>query len=294
MKLINYIHDGEAKLGIREAKGVLDVAKAAASLGASVPATITAAIEGGTEGREALSALVRRASGLEDCWLEEDTLTLGPSVTHPSKIICVGLNYRKHAEETNAAIPQYPILFNKFNNTLAAHGEDIPLPRVTDKVDYEAELVIVIGRQAKYVGREEALDYVFGYTCVNDLSARDLQMRTAQWLLGKSLDKFSPLGPYLVTADEIPDPNNLAISCTVNGEVRQRSNTSDMIFRCDEIVSYISQHMTLLPGDIILTGTPEGVVLGYPEERQVYLRPGDHVTIDIESIGSLSNRMAAE
>ncbi|MNZ86756.1 Ureidoglycolate lyase [compost metagenome] len=154
--------------------------------------------------------------------------------------------------------------------------------------------MIVIGKKAKDVSKENALSHVFGYCNVNDLSARDLQLRTHQWLLGKSCDKFSPLGPYLVTADEVGNPNDLEIKCLVNGEVRQHSNTSDMVFYCDEIVSYISQHMTLVPGDIILTGTPEGVVLGYPPEKQVYLKAGDQVTIQIEKLGSITNTMVAE
>ncbi len=210
------------------------------------------------------------------------------------KIICVGLNYRKHAEETKAAIPEFPILFNKFHNTITAHGSEIAIPRTTTRLDYEAELVIVISKQAKYVPREEALNYVFGYCCVNDLSARDLQLRTPQWMLGKIGDGFSPIGPYLVTADEVGNPNELAIKARVNGELRQNSNTADMIFPCDEIVSYISQHLTLVPGDIILTGTPEGVVLGLPKEQRVYLQPGDVVTIEIEKLGSLTNRLVAE
>jgi 2-keto-4-pentenoate hydratase/2-oxohepta-3-ene-1,7-dioic acid hydratase in catechol pathway len=155
-------------------------------------------------------------------------------------------------------------------------------------------LVIVIGKTAKYIEKADALSHVFGYCNVNDLSARDLQMRTQQWLLGKSCDKFSPLGPYLVTADEVGDPNNLQIKCIVNGDVRQNSNTADMIFHCDEIVTYISQHMTLVPGDIILTGTPHGVVLGYPVDKQVWLKDGDIVTIEIEKLGSITNTMVAE
>ncbi|MFD2612424.1 fumarylacetoacetate hydrolase family protein [Paenibacillus gansuensis] len=302
MKLLNFIDNGIVKFGVNTKNGVLDIASALAAVQASagirVPSTVHEAIEGGTAAVQALQVYMeeveKRGGELPFLWLNEEQLTWAPCVTAPGKIICVGLNYRKHAEETNAPIPEYPILFNKFNNTLAGHGDDIPLPRVTDKVDYEAELVIVIGRSAKYVAKEEALDYVFGYCAVNDLSARDLQMRTAQWLLGKSCDKFSPLGPYLVTADEVGDPNSLDIKCTVNGEVRQHSNTSDMIFHIDEIVSYISQHMTLSPGDIILTGTPEGVVLGYPPEKQVYLREGDTVTIEIEKLGSLTNRMVSE
>jgi len=300
MKLVTFVEHGQYRLGVATASGVIDVAAAAALLPnvGSVPTGVHAVIEGGNDAVGALNKLVEAvssdASVASRVARAEDELTYGPCVTHPNKIICVGLNYRKHAEETNAPIPQYPILFNKFNNTLTGNGHDVPLPRVSNEVDYEAELVIVIGKTAKYVDKASALDYVFGYCNVNDLSARDLQLRTPQWLLGKTCDKFSPLGPYLVTADEVGDPNALDIRCLVNGEVRQSSNTSDMIFPCDEIVSYISQHMTLVPGDIILTGTPEGVVLGLPPEQRVYLKPGDVVTIEIEKLGSLTNRMVAE
>ncbi|WNQ12918.1 fumarylacetoacetate hydrolase family protein [Paenibacillus aurantius] len=298
MKLVTFVHNGEYQLGVHTEQGIVHVAKAAELAGENAVLDVHEAIEQGRDAVNRLQALTDRVLGdsslQKACLLPEEGLKLGPCVTRPNKIICVGLNYRRHAEETNAPIPQYPILFNKFNNTLAAQGEDIALPKVTQEVDYEAELVIVIGRTAKYVSRENALDHVFGYCNVNDLSARDLQMRTAQWLLGKSCDGFSPLGPYLVTADEVGNPNQLSIKCTVNGEVRQNSNTSDMIFACDEIVSYISQHMTLVPGDIILTGTPEGVVLGLPKEERVYLKDGDVVTIEIEKLGSLTNRMVAE
>ncbi|MFC4776561.1 fumarylacetoacetate hydrolase family protein [Paenibacillus sp. GCM10023252] len=299
MKLLTYIERDGNRLGIRTEQGVIAVAEAASKAGIAAPRTIHEAIEGGAEALSALKkvedyVLTAGHDAAESLLLSESALSLAPCVTAPSKIICVGLNYRKHAEETNAKIPEYPILFNKFPNTLTAHGRDVALPRATNKVDYEAELVIVIGKKTKYVSREEALHHVFGYCCVNDLSARDLQLRTPQWMLGKVCDDFSPLGPYVVTADEVGDPNTLAISCTVNGEVRQSSNTSDMIFPCDEIVSYISQHFTLEPGDIILTGTPEGVVLGYPPEKQVYLQDGDIVTIEIEKLGSITNRMVNE
>lgn len=300
MKLLTFIENNDYRLGVKTEAGIIDVEAALGAVpGEGVPKTIHEVIEGGADAVGSLQAFIDRAAagaaGKAAPFIrDEAALRLGPCVTHPNKIICVGLNYRKHAEETNAAIPEYPILFNKFNNTLAGNGEDVPLPRTSQKVDYEAELVIVIGKTAKYIGKEQALDHVFGYCNVNDLSARDLQMRTQQWLLGKSCDKFSPLGPYLVTADEVGNPNELDIKCIVNGEVRQHSNTSDMIFRCDEIVSYISHHMTLVPGDIILTGTPEGVVLGYPPEKQVYLQPGDVVTIEIEKLGSLTNRMVKE
>ncbi|MBE1441415.1 fumarylacetoacetate hydrolase family protein [Paenibacillus sp. OAS669] len=305
MKLLTFIENGQQKLGVKTEQGVVHISAALqavpAAPGQSVPQNVHGVINGGAPAVASLQAYVDQAlsaaaaGGTAGYILNESDLKLGPCVTHPNKIICVGLNYRKHAEETNAPIPQYPILFNKFNNTLTGHGADVPLPvKVTDQVDYEAELVIVIGKEAKYVSKENALDHVFGYCNVNDLSARDLQMRTQQWLLGKSCDGFSPLGPYLVTADEVGNPNDLSIRCIVNGEVRQNSNTSDMIFYCDEIVSYISQHMTLVPGDIILTGTPEGVVLGLPEDKRVYLKDGDVVTIEIEKLGSLTNKMVAE
>lgn len=298
MKLLTFIENGLQQLGVKTDSGVVHIAKALECVPAkgSIATTVHQVIEGGEVAVSALQAYVNEVLAAGGSFiLDEADLTYGPCVTHPNKIICVGLNYRKHAEETNAPIPQYPILFNKFNNTLTGNGHDVQLPiRVTSKVDYEAELVIVIGKEAKYVAKENALEYVFGYSNVNDLSARDLQMRTHQWLLGKSCDGFSPLGPYLVTADEVGNPNDLSIRCIVNGEVRQSSNTSDMIFHCDEIVSYISHHMTLVPGDIILTGTPEGVVLGYPADKQLYLKDGDIVTIEIEKLGSLTNRMVNE
>lgn len=297
MKLLTFYKQNRLALGVKTDSGVVDIEAAASQLGspsANLPTTIHEAIEGGAAALSALKECTEQAVAQGKALLNEADLTFGPCVPNPSKIICVGLNYRKHAEETNSPIPEYPILFNKFSNTLAGHQQDIPLPKVSEKVDYEAELVLVIGKSTKDVAKSEALDHVFGYCNVNDLSARDLQLRTSQWLLGKSCDGFSPLGPYLVTADEVGNPNDLEIRCIVNGEVRQNSNTSDMVFHCDEIVSYISQHMTLYPGDIILTGTPEGVVLGYPPEKQVYLQDGDVVTIEIEKLGSLTNTMRNE
>ncbi|MGZ9586067.1 fumarylacetoacetate hydrolase family protein [Paenibacillus marinisediminis] len=297
MKLVTLMNNGKSELGVKTEQGIVNIAEAVQmNAAAGIPLTVMEVIEGGSSAVEALQEFIDSLP-LNDkpaYVYDEQAVQWGPCVTNPNKIICIGLNYRKHAEETNAPIPEFPIIFNKFNNTLTSHLADIAIPRVTDKLDYEAELVIVIGKRAKDVERDQALDHVFGYCCVNDLSARDLQLRTPQWLLGKSCDDFSPLGPYLVTADEVGNPNELAIRAIVNGEVRQSSNTADMIFTCDEIVSYLSRHMTLVPGDIILTGTPEGVVLGLPPEKQVYLQPGDVVTIEIEKLGSLTNRFAAE
>ncbi|GLX65991.1 fumarylacetoacetate hydrolase family protein [Paenibacillus glycanilyticus] len=272
------------RLGVHTELGIVDAGHT----------TLNGLLQGGDAELNQLRQYVKECKEGQVRYLDESEIVFGPSVPEQGKIICIGLNYRKHAEETNMPLPEYPILFSKFSNALAAHGEDVPLPRSTQKVDYEAELAIVIGRTAKNVSVDEALDYVFGYSASNDLSARDLQTRTSQWLAGKSCDNFAPVGPYLVSKDEVGDPNALRISCMVNGEVRQDSNTSDMIFNCKEIVSYISQCMTLSPGDIILTGTPEGVVMGYPAEKQVYLQAGDVVTIEIEKLGALTNRMVAE
>ncbi len=302
MKLLNFKQEQGWVLGIQTEQGVIDVQAAVKAIGNTSgtlsSASIHSVIENGQAAVQQLHSLMEQVladhSVKTKCLLDEDSLTIGPAVTQPNKMICVGLNYRKHAEETNSPIPDYPILFNKFNNALNSHGHDVSLPKVSTKVDYEAELVIVIGAEAKYVAKEDALKHVFGYCNGNDLSARDLQKRTQQWLLGKTCDGFGPIGPYLVTADEVGDPNNLDIKCIVNGEVRQHSNTADMIFNVEEIVSYTSQHMTLVPGDIIFTGTPAGVVMGYPADQQVFLQHGDQVTIEIEKLGSLTNRMVGE
>lgn len=293
MKLVAILKDEQLTLGVKTDEGIIDIA---ASLSVNskegIPTDIMSVIQGGLPAVSALEEYI--AENNQPVVLKEKEIEWGPCVTDPQKIICVGLNYRRHAEETNAPYPEVPILFNKFNNTLTSHMSEIAVPKVTKKLDYEVELGIVIGKKTKYVKTEEALEHVFGYCTVNDLSARDLQMRTHQWLLGKSCDDFSPVGPFLVTADEVGHPQNLQLTTKVNGEVRQNSNTSDMIFTCAEIVSYISQHLTLEPGDLILTGTPEGVVLGYPEEKQVYLKPGDVVTVEVEKLGALTNRFVEE
>ena len=221
----------------------------------------------------------------------EAELELAPCLPAIGKIICVGLNYRRHAMETGAQIPEVPILFSKFANSLAAHGQDIPIPSETTQADYEVELGVVIGRRAQHVAEGQALDYVAGYCVANDLSARDLQMRTSQWMLGKTLDGFLPLGPYLVSADEVPDPQTLGLRTFVNGQKRQDSNTSDMVFSVAEIVSYTSRYMTLDPWDLIITGTPEGVILGMPEPRP-WLQPGDELALEVDGLGRLENRLS--
>ncbi|HWR44235.1 fumarylacetoacetate hydrolase family protein [Sporomusa sp.] len=286
MKFVNFRVGEEIHLGIKSECGVIDVKEAAAVHGLEVPATIEQAITAGETGRLQLAELVKK----EVQAIPEDKLIYAPCVTNPEKIICVGLNYVSHRDECDIEIPAAPVLFSKFNNALAAHNQTIALPKAAVKFDYEAELVIVIGKEAVNVSTEEALSYVFGYTVGNDLSARDLQFRTGQWLLGKTCDHFAPIGPCLVTADEV-DPYNLDICCTVNGVVRQSANTRDMIFDCATIVSYLSNYMTLKPGDIIFSGTPGGVILGYPEGQQQWLTSGDTVSVTIENIGTLVNTL---
>src|SRR5512136_156281 len=207
----------------------------------------------------------------------------------PPNILALGFSYGKHARETESKAPESPVLFIKGTNTLIGPGDTILLPKAgPDEVDYEAELVIVIGRQAKNVSAKEAMAYVFGYTCANDVSARDWQMekQKKQWARGKSFDTFCPLGPYIVTKEEIPDPDNLRIQSILNGKVMQDSNTSDMLFSVAEMVSDLSRSMTLLPGTVILTGTPEGV--GFVRKPPVFMRHGDVISIAIEKIGELT------
>jgi len=279
---------GEPSLGIKTDKGILDVRAAEAAFKLRVPTTIDAVLQGRGDVK-ALPRLVERAAGRGNLFVAEDTAKFGPCVTNPEKIICVGLNYRKHAAETGNPVPKTPILFNKYNNALAGHRSVIRVSEEpTEKVDYEVELVIVMGRVARNVSEADALSYVFGYCVGNDLSARDLQQRTSQWMIGKSLDGFAPIGPYLVTADQVPDPNALALDTKVNGEVRQSSNTADMVYNCKQLVAYASKMFTLRPGDLIFTGTPEGVISGYPKDRQVWLKAGDKLTNRIERLGELA------
>jgi 2-keto-4-pentenoate hydratase/2-oxohepta-3-ene-1,7-dioic acid hydratase in catechol pathway len=215
-------------------------------------------------------------------------MTLAPPVIHPSKIIGIGLNYKDHAEEQKARIPDLPMIFAKLPNTLIGPNDEITWDmKVTSKVDFEGELAVVIGRRTYNCDQGEALKAVFGYTCANDVSARDLQFNDTQVLRGKSLDTFCPLGPWIVTGDEIPNPNSLGIRCWLNGRLMQDSNTNLMIFSIPVLVSFLSRHFTLLPGDIILTGTPRGV--GVFRDPPVFMKEGDKVEVEIEQVGRLVN-----
>lgn len=288
MKLFQFKGSSGVRLGAFMDKRSIDVAKSANMCRLPAPKSMTELMRAGKDGLARVKALF---AAREAALLNEAEIMYAPAVASPEKILCVGLNYAAHTAETGLDAPKYPALFSKFSNALAAHRETIPLPRASAQIDYEAELVVVIGKEASDVPREEALSFVFGYTAGNDLSARDLQLRTSQWLLGKTLDHFAPVGPYIVPAEEI-SPNELTIRSYVNGELRQNGDTRDMIFDCASIVSYISRCITLKPGDLIFTGTPPGVVMGMPKERQIWLKKGDEVSVEIEHIGTLSNRLA--
>ncbi|MCY3781243.1 MAG: fumarylacetoacetate hydrolase family protein [Chloroflexi bacterium] len=288
MILTTYQTDDGNKLGIKTGRGILDVAAAVAATGVACPSSAGEVYAQGNEALPALGALVGAADDAT-LYLDEAELTYAPVVPNPGKIICVGLNYSKHAAESGAAPPEEPVLFSKFNNSLAAPNEDIPIQADWTTVDYESELGVVMGARVRNVSVDEALKAVFGYCNMNDLSERDLQMRSGQWLLGKTLDKFLPLGPYVVTADEVPDPQNLAIKGWLNGELRQDSNTADMIFSVAEVIAYASKIMTLEAGDVISTGTPEGVILGM--DPRVWLKPGDEYIVEVQGLGRLANRM---
>jgi acylpyruvate hydrolase len=225
------------------------------------------------------------------CFSVSDVSILAP-VQRPGKVVCVGLNYRSHLAEIGEHAPEYPILFLKPATSVNGHRQSIVLPRVSRQVDFEGELAVVIGRRGKYISEDDALGFVAGYTCANDVSAHDIEFRTSQWTSGKMLDTFCPLGPVLVTADEIPDPSRLRLRTLLNGQTMQDAPTSDMVFPVPFLISYISSLAALEPGDIILTGTPAGI--GCNRKPQLFLQAGDEVSVQIEGIGTLANPVIRE
>ena len=273
--------DGDETLGIRTEDGVVDLKRLGFTL------NLDQVLSQGRGGE--LAALANSKAAL----IPEATITYGRLFANPGKIVCVGLNYRRHAQEIGLPPPKQPVLFSKFNNSLAANRCTVKLPEMSSKVDYETELLIVIGRTARNVSEASALDYVAGYCTANDLSARDLQMETGgQWLAGKTCDGFAPIGPYFISSDQIKDPNDLKIQTWVNGEIRQDWTTSDFIFNCQQVISYISKIFPLDPGDLIFTGTPHGVIAGMPKDKQVWLKSGDKIKSHIEKLGTLEFNLA--
>lgn len=280
MKLTQIYQDGKIRPGAVTEQGIVDLLAEAQRKNVEFPENLLGVIRGGIGCKTLIEGLCLDAK----CYLQG---AFAPVVTGCDKILCIGLNYRQHAKECNLPLPPAPVLFNKFSNALGADGGTVRLLPDYREYDYEAELVVVMGREARNVPEEEALNYVYGYTCGNDLSTRDLQFaRSNQWLLSKTFDGFAPIGPYLVTADSL-DAGDLAISSRVNGELRQNSRTSDMIFSVAQIIADLSRHFTLLPGDLIFTGTPQGVMQGYPADKKQWLKPGDQVEVSIEGIGTL-------
>ena len=285
MKLFQYIDDkGQKKLGLCIGDQYINVEETVKKSQSTLPITMKQIMESNTP----MSQLEEKYSVLEAVLLKKEDIDFAPVMDSGEKILCVGLNYQAHIDETGLnEKADLPPLLPKVGNCLIGNNHAIHIPENAKQFDYEAELVIVIGKEAHCVKKEHALEYVFGYTIGNDFSARDLQLKSGQWTLGKACDEFAPIGPYLVTADEI-DPDSLEITCTVNHQVRQHSNTSHMIYSCADIISYISQYITLKPGDMIFTGTPDGVILGSKGEYD-WLGHGDEIVVSIEKIGELRN-----
>jgi acylpyruvate hydrolase len=315
MKLVTFVHRGVQRVGLLEGERVIDVNRAYAALqadrgaphagamaNASVPAEMIGILEMGERAlvaiREAAGHVRERLASREQVeGLQRDgvvfslsEVTLKAPLPRPGKLILLGLNYRDHAEETGQKIPEVPTLFAKYHNSVIGPGAAILIPLVTEQIDYEAEFAFVIGRRGQHIPRERAMDYVAGYTIINDVSARDYQFVTSQWMVGKTFDTHCPMGPTLVLKDEIPDPHALDISLSIAGEVLQESNTKQLIFKIPETVEYLSQVMTLEPGDVISTGTPAGV--GFTRKPPRWLRPGETVRVEIAGLGVLENPVA--
>jgi 2-keto-4-pentenoate hydratase/2-oxohepta-3-ene-1,7-dioic acid hydratase in catechol pathway len=306
MKLISYRRNGREGIGAVVGDVVVDLNAGMALLdGGFEPAGVLARdmvhlLEQGESAWRLAEQVVRayRLLALENPHAAQavayplEEIRYLPPVTRPQKILAIGANYRAHCEESGMPLPPKPIVFVKVPSALIAHGEAIVYPRITQELDYEGELAVVIGKRARNVPAAEAMAYVAGYTVMNDVTARDLQRTEGQWSRAKGCDTFAPCGPWLVTADEIEDPHALTIETRVNGELRQHSSTGDMIFPIPALIAHISAAMTLLPGDVITTGTPAGV--GVYRQPKGLLRPGDEVAIRIERVGELRNRVVAE
>lgn len=290
MRVVTYIAEGRPRLGALSPRDGRDMVVDLNRADPRLPEDMIGFLRGG----ETTLSIAREAlpAAAEGTAYELGSVELGPVVPNPSKIICIGLNYRDHAEETGQAVPTTPTVFAKYPNALVGHGAPVVLPRATDQVDYEVELAFVIGARARHVGAAEAMEYVAGYTVMNDVSARDYQMATSQWTIGKSFDTFAPLGPALVTRDELPDPHALAIRLSIGDEVLQDSSTANLVFGVPALIEYLSGVMTLEPGDVIATGTPGGV--GFIRKPPRYLRAGETMRAEVEGVGVLESPVVGE
>lgn len=308
MKLVTFNINGYSRIGaITEENKVIDLNYAYQAklqtegkyryqeiAEAFIPSQMKAFLQGGRDSIEIANSVVDFAlnNSIEfkhQIVFDRDEVKIEAPLSNPGKIICVGHNYREHILEMGRELPKYPVVFTKFANTIIGPEDDIPYYPISEQLDYEAELAFIVGKKAKNVSEENALDYVAGYTIANDVTYRDIQRRTIQWLQGKSVDGSAPIGPWIVTADDLTDPSGLEISLSVNGEERQRSNTKNLVFTVPRLVEFLSNLMTLEPGDIVLTGTPGGV--GVAREPQAFLKEGDVVRIEIDRIGVLENKV---
>ena len=285
MRLVSYKSDDGPRVAALCDRGLVDLNRT----DPAVPGCVKDLLREGPAGLERARAALTAGEVVP-----LEGLKMLPPIPRPEKIVCVGLNYADHAKESGLPTPSEPVIFNKFPTAVSADGDAIVLPAASQEVDYEAELVVVIGTGGRHIPLDRALSHVAGYCCGNDVSARDWQLRKpgGQWLLGKSFDTFAPFGPALVTADEIADPNRLGIRLRVNGRTMQDSNTSQFIFPVERLISYVSDVCTLVPGDVIFTGTPPGV--GFARKPPAYLKPGDVVEVEIEHLGVLRNPVKAE
>jgi 2-keto-4-pentenoate hydratase/2-oxohepta-3-ene-1,7-dioic acid hydratase in catechol pathway len=284
MRFVTFESGGKARPGLLTANDSL------VDLSAAGFSTLLDVIEAGADGRSKAQAFAATASG-ENTYSLSSVKLLAP-IPKPRKLICVGLNYRDHAAETGSPIPDVPTIFNKFATAVIGPGADIVLPKVSKSPDYEAEFAFIVGIGGRHITAQDWQKHMFGYTIINDVSARDYQRATTQWLMGKTFDTFAPMGPWIVTADEIADPHNLNIQLEINGETLQNSNTRELIFKIPDLIAFLSSVFTLEPGDIVSTGTPSGV--GVARKPQRFLRPGEEVTVKIQGIGELTNPVVAE
>lgn len=285
MKIATFSVGEDQHIGIMQDESIISLTELSAE---EFPPCLKTFIERNNELRARVDQLIEQSENDIVTFPLSDVRIL-PPLTQPEKIICVGLNYIDHCKETGMEPPSSPVIFSKYANAIIGHNEAVEIPINSNEVDFEAELAIVIGKEAKCVSEEEATDYVFGYTIMNDISARDLQFSDGQWSRGKTADTFAPIGPVVVTHDEVGDPHNLKISLELNGEMMQDSNTNNLIFTVPKIISFLSQSMTLKPGDLIATGTPPGVGMG--RNPKVWLKNGDQMNVTIEKIGTLSNHV---
>lgn len=281
MKFLTFRSGETTRLGVLDGSDVIDLAKADPSIAPDLGSALRA-------GTDLLSAAKKAVSNVDAQRIPYNSIVLAPLVPNPGKIICLGHNYFEHAKEGGNLKPVYPLIFFRGASSLVAHGDAVIRPLVSEKLDYEAELVVVIGKRARHVKREDALGYVFGYSCFNDVSVRDFQKRTSQWTIGKNFDGTGAFGPYLVSADELPPgAETLPIRLRLNGEVLQEANTSDMIWGVAETIELLTECLTLEPGDVVVMGTPAGV--GWARTPPVWLKQGDRVAVEIDGLAVLEN-----